>query len=159
MPDRVVDEDDDELSQAVDVAAERDGLGVDPNLDTGLAGDRREPTGGVQRQLAEIGRAEVELDRPGIRSSEYEEVLDEGRQALRSGVDVVEGRPNLGDRLVAIAPEVLDAAPHDREPCSQLVAGIRGKLALSPHRVADRDEGPFRVQPADAERRGQRAES
>ena len=56
--------------------------------------------------------------------------------------------PTVGDRLVAMPPEVLDAAPDDGQRRAQLVAGVGGELALAAQRgalagqrFADRDEG------------------
>ena len=152
MADRVVEQDDDELPKAGRVAAHRDRLGVDPDRDAGGTSDRRQPTGSIEGQLAEVGRSEFELDRAGVSSGQGEEVLDEFREPLRPGVDVVEGGPHLGDGSIAMPPEVLDAATNDRQRRSQLVTCVGGELALPAHRVADRDEGALRVQPSDAER-------
>src|ERR1700694_5445733 len=61
--------------------------------------------------------------------------------------DVLERVADLPDRLVLMTAEMLERAPHDSQRCPQLVARIRGELALTAQgqtlggqRVADRDE-------------------
>ena len=66
--------------------------------------------------------------------------------------------PTSRDRLVAVALEVLDAAPDDGQRRPQLVAGVGGELALAAERdalvrqrLADRHERPAGVDGAEAE--------
>jgi hypothetical protein len=158
VPDRVVDQDDDQLAEAGVIATDHAGLRIDAERDAAIAGELREGSGAFGRHVAEVHRHPAQRDRAGIGASEEQQVVDERREVTDLGIDVVEclGR---GLRLAAIAAEMLDGAPDDRQRRSQLMARVGGELALTAQgrplrdeRFADRHERPSRVDPAEAHR-------
>ena len=68
--------------------------------------------------------------------------------------DVVERQVDGWPRPVGLGAQVVNRGSDDRERRPQLVARVRGELPLAPERVADRDESPPRVEPAQRERGG-----
>ena len=79
----------------------------------------------VEGQVPEVGRPQLELDGAGIRPREDEQVVDEGRQPVGPGLDVVDGIADLGDGLVAMAAEVGRRCP------STTARGVRSSWLAS----------------------------
>ena len=88
VPDRVVDQDPDELPQP-EASPSWDGLGVDLDADVAVGGGRREPAR-VERDLAEVGRLELQLERPGVGPREQQQIVDQRASRIDLGLDVVE---------------------------------------------------------------------
>src|SRR5258705_7200723 len=131
VPDRVVDEDRHELAQPGGIALDHDRGRIDDDPDRlgpGRLGQRR---GRVGRDIAEIDRAPLERDRTGVRTRKQKQVVDEGGQVVDLRADIVKRLADRMDRLIAMALEMLEGAPNDRQRGAQLVARVGGELALA----------------------------
>ena len=108
----------------------------------------------------------VRSSAPEVGARQQQQVLHERGQVADLGVDVVERGADLGDRLVLVQPQVLDAGAHDGQRRPQLVAGVGRELALSPERLAlgvqrgpDGHQGARRVGGAEHARQHQRQDA
>ena len=109
----------------------------------------------VERDLAEVGRRERQVERPRIGPREQQQVVDERAEPDHLVVDAVE-RGRARRRVpIRLAAQLFDRAADDRQRRAQLVAGVGGEIALASEGVTDRDERPVGIDPADAERRGE----
>ena len=124
MPDGVVDEDHHQLAQARRIAGHDRRLRVDLDPHAAVGGRLGEGGGAVGHDVAEVDRHPLELDGARVRAREQQEVLDDRRHVADLVVDVLEGRADLGDRLVAVPPR-----------CSTLlrmtVSGVRSSWLAS----------------------------
>ena len=99
VPDRVVDEDHHELAQPRRSRRRPSaGSGSTTTRTSAAAGRLRQRRAGIGGDVVEVERHAVERDGAGIRAGEEEQVVDEGREVLDLGVDVVERVADIGDR-------------------------------------------------------------
>ena len=139
----------DQLAQPARVAVERKRLGVGFDAHVAFDRERRKAAGGIERHLAQVRRLDRELEGARIGAREEEQIVDQGAESIGLRLDVVEGIADVGDRLVGVAAEMRHRALHDAQRGAQLVARVRGEVALAAHCVPDRDQGTLGVQPAD----------
>ena len=136
VPDRVVDQDHDQLPEPRRIAYGGGGLGIDLDAHAGSCGRLGQRRRGVGRHVIEVERHAVEGDRTRVRAREEEQVVDERRELLDLGVDVLECVADLRDGLRRIPPEMLHGCADHGERRPQLVARVRGELALAAERRA-----------------------
>ena len=159
VADRVVDQDHDELSKPRRVAGDDGRLRVDEDVDAAIGRRLAHGRRAVGGDVAEVDRHVLQRDRARVRPGEQKQVLDDGGHVGHLVVDVDQRRADLRDGLVTVSLEVVDTAADDGQRRPQLVAGVRGELALPPQRhplggqrFADRDQRPPRVDRPEAER-------
>ena len=90
--------------------------------------------------------------RTPIGASQEEQIVNQGAESVGLRLDVVERIADVGNRLVRVTAEVRHRALHDAERGTQLMAGVRGEVALAAHRISDRDQRTLGVQPANPKR-------
>ncbi len=158
VPDRVVDQDHDQLAQPGWVAGDDRGLRIDLDPDAAIRGRLAQGGGAVGGHVAEVERHALQLDRARIGPGEEQEVLDDRGHVGHFVVDVLERRADRLDALRAVAQEVVDAAPDDRQRRPQLVACVGREFALAPQRgplvgqrFADRNQGAARIHGPEAD--------
>ena len=100
-----------------------------------LRGLRREELDLVLEQLAELERLEREREAPGLDLLHVEEVVDQGRQALRLAVDRLQVAAS-GVVVEVVMHEQLGEAEHARERRAQLVRDGGDELGLEPRGIA-----------------------
>src|SRR5664280_1220184 len=145
VPDCVVDEDRDQLADAQGVPDRRGWPGTELKRDPGLGSYPGQRLERGRRDVGQVKRLSIELDRPGVGPGEQEQRVDELSQVVRLGLHVVERLVLIGNGRGGVPQEMFDAPTDDSERRAQFVAGVGGELALAPERVADRDERPPRV--------------
>ncbi len=131
MTNGVVDQDHHELPEASRVAADHRRFGIDHDPDTAVRrglGHRRRS---IRSDVAKIDRNPLEGDRARIGPGEQQQILHDRGHVANLVIDILERGADPGDRLVAVARQVLDAAPDDGQRRAQLVARIGGELALA----------------------------
>ena len=138
------------------------GQGVDDHGHAAIGGHRRQRARSLHRDVGEVHRHLLQLQRAGVGPGEQQEVVDERRQVGRLGVDVVEGRPDRGDRLAGLRRRSVTLARITvsgvRSSWLALAANSRWRRRAAVAPVdggADRDERPPGVDPAGDDRQGQ----
>ena len=152
MPDGVVDEDHDELPEAGGVAGHDGRLRIDLDPDAPVRRGLAHRGRAVGRDVAEVHRNVLECDGSRVGAGEQQQVLDDRGHVPDLIVDVLQRGADAGDRVIAVALQMLDAAPDDRQRRAEFVAGIGRELALpaercplAGQRFPDRDESPSRI--------------
>ncbi len=128
------------LAQPGGIALHHDRGRIDDDPDSLGSGRLGQGRGRVGGDIAQVDRATLERYRTGVRTGKQQQVVDEGGQVVDLRADVVECLADRMDGLVAMALEMLERAPNDRQRGAQLVARVSGELALATERQPLRDE-------------------
>jgi hypothetical protein len=109
------------------------GSGID--LDVHVARLGRQPSADAASDATSPGQLHpLERHRPRVRAGEQRQVVDHRGQVRDLGVDVVQRLARLAHRPFRVTGEVLDRRPDHGQRRPQLVARVRGELALAAER-------------------------
>ena len=125
VADGVVDEDHHQLAEPGGIADDDGRLRVDLDPDTAVGGRLAERRGAVGRDVAEVDRHVLELDRARIRAGQQQQVLDDRGHVADLVVDVLERR---ADRARPARP---DGAAGSRRCSGSTVSGVRSSWLAS----------------------------